>query len=266
MKLVYSYFVLDIVHKGLLNMMRSAKSMAGNDGKLIIGILTDEAVMEKKPKPILSFDERFELASALIYPDIVIPQETYSPLPNLKKIKPNVLMESTSHDENEIEKAREFMESIDGKVIVLPFFPPELHIDIINKEDKNLIKPIEEFSDLKDLRWKEITMHIFYYEKIKIEFAARNIKTGKQPARAFGFECRGKPGKLWQLLIDFYDNRLEISKYSNSLRTNPNKLKDRVSRLRSHLRKLINIKNDTPISIYSRTKAYCLRFNLKVEY
>jgi len=266
MKLVYSYFVLDIVHKGLLNMMKSAKSMAGKDGKLIVGILTDEAVMEKKPKPILSFDERFELASALIYPDIVIPQATYSPLPNLKKIKPDVLMESTSHDENEVEKAKKFMASIDGKVVVLPYFPPQILPDFENNEDKNLVKPIVEFANLKDLKWKEITMHIYYYEKIKIEFVARNIKTGKQSAKTFGFECRGKPGKLWQLLIDFYDNKLEISKYSNSLRTNPHKLKDRISRLRAHLRKLINIKTDTPISIYNRNKSYRLRFNLKVEY
>ncbi|NQV17512.1 MAG: hypothetical protein HQ534_03105 [Armatimonadetes bacterium] len=266
MKLVYSYFVLDIVHKGLLNMMRSAKAMAGKDGKLIVGILTDEAVMEKKPKPILSFDERFELASALIYPDIIIPQDTYSPLPNLKKIKPDILMESTSHDENEVEKAKKFMASIDGKVVVLPYFPPQILPDFENKEVKNIIKPIEEFANLRDLKWKEITMNIFYYEKVKIEFVARNIKTGKQPAKTFGFECRGKPSKLWQLLIDFYDNKLEISKYSNSLRTNPHKLKDRVSRLRAHLRKLINIKDDKPISIYNKNKSYCLRFNLKVEY
>jgi glycerol-3-phosphate cytidylyltransferase-like family protein len=40
MKLVYSYYVLDIVHKGHLKMMENAKAMAGEDGKLIVGILT----------------------------------------------------------------------------------------------------------------------------------------------------------------------------------------------------------------------------------
>jgi len=62
MKLVYSYYVLDIVHKGHLLMMKNAKAIAGEDGKLIVGILTDEAVMEKKPKPILSFEDRVNLA------------------------------------------------------------------------------------------------------------------------------------------------------------------------------------------------------------
>jgi len=125
MKLVYSYYVLDIVHKGHLLMMKNSKAIAGEDGKLIVGILTDEAVMEKKPKPVLSFEERMELASAIKYVDVVVAQETYSPLPNVIKIRPDVLMESTSHGDEAIEKAREVMESIGGRVIAIPYFPAQ---------------------------------------------------------------------------------------------------------------------------------------------
>jgi len=132
MKLVYSYYVLDIVHKGHLLMMKNAKAMAGKDGKLIVGILTDEAVMEKKERPILSFEERIELASAIKYVDVAVAQETYSPLPNVMRIKPDILMESTSHDEEAIEKAREYMDSINGKVVVLPYFPSQSSRDIKN--------------------------------------------------------------------------------------------------------------------------------------
>ena len=135
MKIVYSYYVLDIVHKGHLLMMKNAKAIAGEDGKLIVGILTDEAVMEKKPKPIISFEERIELASAIKYVDVAVAQETYSPLPNIMKIKPDILMESTSHDEEEIEKERKYMESIHGKVIVIPYFPSQSSTEI-----KNMIK------------------------------------------------------------------------------------------------------------------------------
>ena len=266
MKLVYSYFVLDIVHKGLLVMMKSAKKMTGKNGKLIVGILTDKAVMEKKPKPILSFEERFDLANAIKYPDVVVAQDTYSPLANLMKIRPDILMESTSHDEKEIEKARKFMKSINGRVVVLPYYPPQSSIELRKREeDKIQAKPIEEFANLKDLTWQEITMIIYYYEKIQIEFVARDINTGKRSAKEFGFECRGKPNKLWKLLIDFYDNNLEISKYSTHLRTDTFKLKDRVSRLRSHLRKLLTI-NISPISNYNWNKSYKLMFNLKVKY
>jgi len=132
MKLVYSYYVLDIVHKGHLLMMKNAKSIAGKDGKLIVGILTDEAVMEKKPRPTLTFEERIELASAIKYVDVAVAQETYSPLPNVKKIRPDILMESTSHSEEAIEEAREVMESINGKVIVLPYLPSQSTTQIKN--------------------------------------------------------------------------------------------------------------------------------------
>jgi len=132
MKLVYSYYVLDIVHKGHLLMMKNAKAIAGKDGKLIVGILTDEAVMEKKPRPTLTFEDRIELASAIKYVDVAVAQETYSPLPNVKKIRPDILMESTSHSEEAIEEAREVMESINGKVIVIPYFPSQSTTNIKN--------------------------------------------------------------------------------------------------------------------------------------
>jgi phosphoenolpyruvate phosphomutase / 2-hydroxyethylphosphonate cytidylyltransferase len=137
MKIVYSYYVLDIVHKGHLKMMENAKAIAGKDGKLIVGILTDEAVMEKKPRPILSFDERYDLANAIKYVDLVVAQETYSPLPNVKKIKPDILMESTSHTDEAIEEAREVMESIEGKIMVIPYYPSQSSTSIKNKINGN---------------------------------------------------------------------------------------------------------------------------------
>lgn len=137
MKVVYSYYVLDIVHSGHLLMMKNAKAIAGEDGKLIVGILTDEAVMEKKRKPVIPFEERVELASAIKYVDVAVAQDTYSPLPNVKKIKPDILMESASHDEAAIEEAREVMADLNGKVIVLPYYPSKSSTDIKNRVIKN---------------------------------------------------------------------------------------------------------------------------------
>ena len=143
MKIVYSYYVLDIVHKGHLMLMRNAKAIAGEDGKLIVGILTDEAVMEKKPKPLLSFADRMELAAAIKYVDVVVAQETYSPLQNVMRIKPDILIESSSHNEKDIEKARKVMKEINGKVIVIPYYPGysstkiKKEISRISKDKKN---------------------------------------------------------------------------------------------------------------------------------
>lgn len=133
MKIVYSYYVLDIVHEGHLLMMRSAKRIAGEDGLLVVGILTDEAVMEKKPKPIMSLEQRMALAEAIKYADVVVAQETYSPLPNVRRIRPDVLMESASHTEEAIEEGRSLMRGIGGRVVVLPYYPTQSSTNIKTK-------------------------------------------------------------------------------------------------------------------------------------
>jgi cytidyltransferase-like protein len=134
MKIVYSYYVLDIIHRGHLLMMKNSKAIAGKDGKLVVGILTEEAVLEKKSKPpILSLDERIEIARSIKYVDAAVPQETYSPIPNVKKIKPDILMESASHNEKEIEEARNVMKEIGGRVVVMPYYPNQCSTNIKDK-------------------------------------------------------------------------------------------------------------------------------------
>ncbi len=123
MNLVYSYFVLDIVHRGHLMMLKNSKAIAGPDGRLIVGIVSDQAVLEKKGKaPTLSFSERLELANAIKYVDLVVAQKNYTPYENIKHIAPNILMESESHSEAQIDKGRQIMSDLGGKVIVMPYF------------------------------------------------------------------------------------------------------------------------------------------------
>ena len=123
MNLVYSYFVLDIVHRGHLMMLKNSKAIAGPDGRLIVGIVSDQAVLEKKGKaPTLSFSERLELANAIKYVDLVVAQKDYTPYENIKHIAPNILMESESHSEAQIDKGRQIMSDLGGKVIVMPYF------------------------------------------------------------------------------------------------------------------------------------------------
>ena len=123
MNIVYSYFVLDIVHRGHLMMLKNAKAIAGPNGRLIVGIVSDEAVLAKKGKaPILDFSERLELASAIEFVDLVVGQQDYTPFKNVRNIAPNILMESESHDDAQIEEGRNLMDELGGRVIVLPYF------------------------------------------------------------------------------------------------------------------------------------------------
>ena len=132
-RIVYSYYVLDIVHQGHLLQMQNAKATVGKDGISVVGILTDKAVMEKKKKPILGFDERMLLAQSIKYNDFVVAQDTYSPISNIKNIHPDILMESSSHSENEIKETRSVMNKLGGKVIVTPYYPMICSTDIKRK-------------------------------------------------------------------------------------------------------------------------------------
>jgi cytidyltransferase-like protein len=108
---VYVYMTGDILHTGHLEHLGNAKKY----GRVVVGVLTDKAVMEKKPEPILSFKERIAIVGALKDVDEVMPQETYSPLDNVKKVKPDVLMETTDHAEM---PANDYVKSYGGKVVI----------------------------------------------------------------------------------------------------------------------------------------------------
>ena len=84
----------------------------------------------------MSFDERFRLAEAIKYVDLVIPQDTYSPIPNVKGIKPDILMESISHNDKAIKEAEIVLESWGGKVICLPYYP-DISSTTIKKKIEN---------------------------------------------------------------------------------------------------------------------------------
>lgn len=135
--IVYSYYILDIIHKGHLHYMQIAKAIASENGLSIVGILTDEAVMEKKPHPTLSFEERLDLAAAIRFNDVVVVQETYSPLPNLKLLCPDAVLESSSHDSKDIEKVKIFMHSINSKVFVIPYYSVQSSTKIKESVRKN---------------------------------------------------------------------------------------------------------------------------------
>ena len=140
MKLVYAYVVADLIHIGHLHALENAKRIAGKDGRLIVGVLTDEATMEKKSRPIIPFAERIKMIRALRCVDCAVMQETYSPLTNIKKIKPNVLMESDSHSEKDLEETKKVAESIGCKVQVMPYFPEQSSTLIKDKIKKGAIK------------------------------------------------------------------------------------------------------------------------------
>lgn len=115
----YAYVIADILHEGHMLFLENCRALCD---KLVVGVLTDEATMEKKPRPVMSFEQRVRVVRGLRCVDAVVAQETYSPVGNVVAIQPDILFESTSHDDV----------SGDGgiRVVQWPYYPKESSTNI----------------------------------------------------------------------------------------------------------------------------------------
>lgn len=111
----YAYVVGDILHEGHLLHLQNCKALCD---KLIVGVLTGDAVMERKPKPAMSFEQRIRIVASLECVDAAVTQDRYSPLVNILELRPDILFESTSHEKEDFPGFR-------GRVICMPYYPSE---------------------------------------------------------------------------------------------------------------------------------------------
>ena len=70
---VYTSGTFDMLHVNHLRMIEYARGLGDI---LIVGVNTDDLVINHKSEPIIPFVERIELVRALKWPDIVIPQHS----------------------------------------------------------------------------------------------------------------------------------------------------------------------------------------------
>ncbi|MBE6591505.1 MAG: phosphoenolpyruvate mutase [Ruminococcaceae bacterium] len=85
---VYMCFSTDIIHSGHISIIRKAQRL----GHLIIGVLSDEAVVSYKRFPLLPFSERKALFENIAGIHKVVEQEKLSYKENLEKYQPNYVV------------------------------------------------------------------------------------------------------------------------------------------------------------------------------
>ena len=88
MKKVYVPMAVDLFHYGHLSIIQEAKKL----GKVIVGILTDDAIESYKRLPIFSYEQRKFLVENIKGVDDVVSQNTLDYVPNLRKIKPDYVV------------------------------------------------------------------------------------------------------------------------------------------------------------------------------
>jgi cytidyltransferase-related domain len=87
-KIVYIGMSADLIHPGHLNVINTGKKL----GRVIIGLLTDEAIAAYKRVPYLPFDQRRIIVENIAGVSEVMPQTTLDYTANLEKIKPQYVV------------------------------------------------------------------------------------------------------------------------------------------------------------------------------
>jgi phosphoenolpyruvate phosphomutase len=87
-KIVYIGMSADLIHPGHLNVIGTGRKL----GRIIIGLLTDEAIASYKRVPYLSYEQRKIIIENIAGVDEVVAQDTLDYTNNLLKIKPHYVV------------------------------------------------------------------------------------------------------------------------------------------------------------------------------
>lgn len=85
---VYVGMSADLIHPGHINVLQQAAEL----GDVTVGLLTDEAIASYKRLPHMSFEQRRTVVENLRVVTRVVPQETLDYVPNLERLRPDIVV------------------------------------------------------------------------------------------------------------------------------------------------------------------------------
>ena len=120
-KTVYLGMIADIMHPGLINIIREGAKY----GDLMIGLFTDKAIATHKRLPYLTYEQRKQVVESIQGVSRIVPQDEWSYVPNLIRYKPDFIIHGDDWVEGPDKYIREevfkVMEIQGGKVIEIPY-------------------------------------------------------------------------------------------------------------------------------------------------
>jgi len=141
-KKVYVTLAIDFLHKGHLKILK----IANKYGDVIVGLLTDKAIIKYKPLPNLDYKSREILIKNIKYVKKVIPQDSEDYTYNLNLIKPDYLVhgDDWNYDNRKSirTKAIKTLKKWSGKLI-----EPKYSKDISDEFQKEKIKKFNQKND-----------------------------------------------------------------------------------------------------------------------
>lgn len=115
----YATGVFDMFHIGHLNLLKRAKEQCDY---LLVGVSTDECVMSYKHRlPVIPFEHRFAIVSAIRFVDEVVPQKTMDKLAFLKIRHFDIMFHGDELKGSELYNKYELeFEQYGAKIVYLP--------------------------------------------------------------------------------------------------------------------------------------------------
>jgi len=148
---VYVSMVADFWHAGHDNIIRQAR----RHGKVIVGLLTDEATATYKRVPVQSYKNREKVVKNIKGVWKVIPQTTLDYRPNLRKIKPHFVVNGddwrTGVQKETRKQVINELKKWGGKLIEVPYTKGISSTLIIEDYRKNGVTPEQRMNMLRRL-------------------------------------------------------------------------------------------------------------------
>ena len=136
-KTIYIGMTADIMHPGLIHIIHEATQY----GNVMIGLLTDKAIAYHKRLPYLTYEQRKEVVENIKGVSVVVPQEEWSYVDNLKKYKPDYITHGDDWKDGPLKEIREqvyeIMNEQGGKVIEIPY-TKGINSSSLDKEIKSI--------------------------------------------------------------------------------------------------------------------------------
>ena len=128
---------IDVLHPGHLNIINEAKKL----GRVIVGLLTDEAIAEYKRVPLLDFKQRKLILENIKDVDEIVPQYTYDYSDNLRKLKPDYVVHGDDWKKGVLKTSRkkviDVLKEWNGKLIEPKFTEGVSSSELINVYKRN---------------------------------------------------------------------------------------------------------------------------------
>lgn len=140
-RIVYMCFSTDIIHSGHIAIIKKAQKL----GKLIIGVLSDEAVMSYKRLPLVPASERKVMFENLVGVYKVVDQNKLSYRENLEKYHPDIVVHGddwcTGFQKPIRDEAVSVLASYGGRLIEYPYSNDDKYKDIQARTRCDLAMP-----------------------------------------------------------------------------------------------------------------------------